>query len=69
MDISKIVSDSLEKSTKQVANREFNSLITDNQDMNELASQNAMLMNYVNILVATYHKELKKELSKHGIEI
>lgn len=37
MDISKIVSDSIDKSIKHVANGKFNNLITDNQDLNELA--------------------------------
>ncbi len=69
MDISKIVSDSIDKSVKQVVSGKFDDIITDNQYMNELAGQDAMLMNYANILLTTYHKELKKELSKHGIEI
>lgn len=70
MDISKIVSDSLEKSLKQVADGKFdNSIVNDDPSMSELARQDDMLMNYTNILLETYHTELKKELSKHGIEI
>lgn len=69
MDISKIVSDSIDKSLKQVADKKFDNIVVDDPTISELASQDAMLMNYTNILLATYHKELKKELSKHGIEI
>lgn len=69
MDISKIISDSIDKSIKQVVNGKFDSMITDNQHLEESVSQDAMLMNYSNTLLATYHKELKKELSKHSIEI
>lgn len=69
MDISKIVSESIDKSIKQVASGKFDNLVADNQDIAEFAGQNAMLMNYSNMLLITYHKELKKELSKHGIEI
>lgn len=69
MDISKIVSDSIDQSLKQVAGGKFNNIIVNDPNMSELAGQDAMLMNYTNILLETYHKELKKELSKHGIEI
>lgn len=69
VDISKIVSDSIDKSIKHVANEKFDNIVVDDPTMSELAGQDAMLMNYTNILLETYHKELKKELSKHGIEI
>ena len=69
MDISKIVSDSIDKSLKQVADGKFNNIVVDDPNLAKLAGQDAMLMSYSNILLATYHKELKKELSKHGIEI
>lgn len=69
MDISKIVNDSIDKCAKQVADGEFNNIVAEDPNMSALVGQDAMLMNYANILLATYHKELKKELSKHGIEI
>lgn len=69
MDISKIINDSIDKSLKQVTDGKFDNIVDDDPNMSELAGQNAMLMNYTNILLETYHKELKKELSKHGIEI
>lgn len=69
MDISKIINDSIDKSLKQVTDGKFDNIVDDDPNMSEHAGQNAMLMNYTNILLETYHKELKKELSKHGIEI
>ena len=66
MNISKIIKDSLDKSLKEAANGKFDNYC--NIDKN-LVSQDAMLMNYIHILLSTYHKELKSELSKHGIEI
>ena len=70
MDISKIIKDSLDKSIKEVANGKFDNCYgIDEENTADLASQDAMLMNYTNILLSTYQKELKTELSKHGIEI
>ena len=69
MDISKIISDSIDKSIKHVTNGKFDNIVTDDPNLSESASQDAMFMNYANMLLLTYHKELKKELSKHGIEI
>ena len=63
MDINKIITDSLYKSLKEVASGKF-----DNH-ANGFEGQDAMLINYINILLTTYHKELKKELAKHDIEI
>ena len=68
MNISKIISDSLEKSMKEVASGKFDDYGIDEQS-DELGMQDAMLINYTNILLATYHKELTQELSKHGIEL
>lgn len=70
MDISKIISDSLDKSIKEVASGKFDDYYgIDDEHLAELSNQDAMLMNYANILLTTYHRELTKELSKHGIEL
>lgn len=69
MDISKIINDSIDRSLKQVTDGKFDNIVVDDPNMSKLAGQDAMLMNYANMLLLTYHKELKKELSKHGIEI
>lgn len=68
MDISKIIDESRDKSIKDVVDGKFKN-ITDIDIPTDLIKQNAMLMNYCDTLFKTYHKELQKELLKHGIEI
>lgn len=70
MDISKIITDSIDKSIEEVAKGTYkNARNIEDEAIAKLATQDKMLMNYTNILLATYHEELKKELSKHGIEL
>lgn len=70
MNIDKIISDSLDKSVKNVANENFKEEFNfDNGDLQKSSQQNQLLMNYSITLLRTYHEELTKELSKHGIDI
>lgn len=55
---------------KECVDGKFSNLdFLDDKRSVEHIEQDARLMNYTNILLRTYHAELKKELSKHGFEI
>ncbi len=72
MDISKIIDKSRDKSIKDVVDGKFKNITDTDIDIDiptDLIKQNAMLMNYCDTLFKTYHKELQKELAKHGIQI
>ena len=69
MDINKIISDSLDKSTKDVIDKKFKENNYPDKGMSSLIKQNEFLMNYSNNLLIEYHKALKSELSKQGINI
>lgn len=70
MDISKIIDESRDQSIKDVVDGKFKNITDIDIDIpTDLIKQNALLMNYCDTLFKTYHKELQKELAKHGIQI
>lgn len=70
MDIHKIISDALIQSAKDISDRKFSSLPEiDDKSLAPQAEANYLLMNYSNILLSTYHEELKKSLADQGISI
>lgn len=70
MDISKIIDESRDKSVKDIVNGKFKDIANIDVDVpTDLIEQNAMLMNYCDTLLKTYHEKLQKELAKHGIQI
>ena len=70
MDFSKIVSNSIDKTLKDVSTGKIkNDFIFDNSKSEAEVHQNQLLMNYSITLLQTYHEELCKELANHGIQI
>lgn len=72
MDISKLIDDTLYKCAHDVADGKFENIIkTDNEDITvlDMAKQNEMIMNYCNLLLESYHKELSASLAVQGIHI
>lgn len=70
MDISKIISDSIDKVVKDSIDGKFKDHLTiDDVSLDSMSKQDAILMNYSNVLLSTYHEELKKLLAEQGINI
>lgn len=70
MDIPKIISNSIDKALKDAACGKFSAYPKiSSKDVDDLSEQNALLMNYSNILLSTYHEELRKTLAEQGINI
>jgi hypothetical protein len=70
MDISKIISDSIDEAVKDTLDGKFSAYPEiDDKAVANLSDQNAMLMNYSNVLLSTYHEELRKVLAEQGITI
>lgn len=70
MDISKVITTSLDKSVKDVVNGKIDETLNfDDAQLQKTVQQNKLLMNYSITLLKTYHEELRKELATHGIEI
>lgn len=72
MDISKLIDDTIYKCTHDAANGKFENIIkTDSKDkaVLDMAKQNEMIMNYCNLLLESYHKELSAALAEQGIHI
>ena len=70
MDVSKIISVSIDKALEYSVKEDFENKFQLNDDnLKDFVHQNKLLMIYSNILLETYHKELKKVLAKQGIDI
>jgi hypothetical protein len=70
MDISKIISDSIDEAVKDMLDGEFSAFPKiDDKSVANLSDQNTMPMNYSNVLLSTYHEELRKILAEQGITI
>lgn len=70
MDISKIISNSIDKAAKDAAVGKFSTYPTiGDETVDSLTAQDALLMNYTNILLTAYHEELRKSLAEQGIKI
>jgi hypothetical protein len=70
MDISKIISNSIDKAAEGTLDGKFSAYPEiDDKTVANLSDQNTMLMHYSNVLLSTYHEELRKVLAEQGITI
>ncbi len=69
MDIEKIISVSIDKSIKDMVDKKSKENNYPDKEMSSLIKQDELLMNYSNNLLIEYHKALKSELAKQGINI
>lgn len=71
MDLYKITDSALSKFAEDIASKKIDSFNLSQQYPESFKQSNeyVKLMEYSNILLETYHQELKKELAKSGIEI
>lgn len=70
MDIARIISTSIDKAVKDVVSDKISTYpIGNDEQIAFLAQSDALLMNYSNILITTYHEELKKALAEQNITI
>ena len=68
MDIDKVISDSIDKYATSVLEGDYNCL-NDYPQLSQQAKIDTMLMKYSEILIETYHQELKNLLEKQGIHL